>query len=310
MADLNCISSTQVGVSETTECVSSQASMTLLPNGTGLPEGEVDIKEGQIDVETESPETQVLKVVHSHLVEVFSLHVDTLATQLHKEGLVGLRDYSSVVQELPSKKRAMKLLLAVISTVRAVPINFEKFMRVLENYPSFNGIVTTMKQHYKGLLSNCGCPIMTAHIPRINQDWKKGSTVDDRGVNMSGVRRTYEEEATKRDETKERELQLTRQELIHLKQRLEESEKQLEVATFQSKFFQEQVQRAQSQIAKLTSEVVELKQQLPSCGAHCEHYVKNQLLERENEKLDKLRQDHVARIACLNSQLTYLLDSS
>ena len=107
---------------------------------------------------------------------------------------------------------------------------------------------------------------------------------------------------------KEKELRLTRQEVTQLKQRLDENEKQLAISNFQNEFFQEQLRNAQTQIAQLTREVVELKQQMSSCGSQCEHYTKCKLLQKDVEKLEDLRLEHIAKIASLNAQIAYLLE--
>lgn len=281
-----------------------------------------DIQEEQEDVDFDSPETQAVRIVHANLIEVISHQVDELASQLYQEGLIGMNEYSSVVQTMgtPNRKRAIQLLLAVTSMITVVPANFDKFASVLETHQCFCEIAQVMKERHQVLkqqeLSTDTVP--SRGPPLLAQTSKSMSTGEQElqvEFEVLEKRVEYMKEEVKRqiqrvESKKERELCLTRQEVVQLKQRLTEVEKQLAISTFQNKFFQEQLSKAQTQIAQLTKEVINIKQQTPSCGVQCEHYEKYQLLEKETEKLEELRQEHIAKIANLNAQIAYLLETS
>lgn len=310
------IQPTSSSSSEMTNETISTASMTIT-EGENMATG---IQEGQEDVDFDSPETQAVRVVYANLIEVFSHQVDELASKLYQEGLVGMNEYSSVVQTMgfSNRKRAVQLLLAVISMITVVPANFDKFAMVLETHQCFSEIVQIMRDRYQVLkeqelstdiVPSRGPPLLTQRTMSIGEQ-ELQVEFDVLEKRVEHMKKKVERQFQRAEMKKERELDLTRQEVVQLKQRLTEVEKQLAISTFQNEFFQEQLSKAQTQIEQLTREVINLKQQMPSCGVQCEHHTKCQLLEKDTEKLEELRLEHIAKIANLNAQIAYLLESS
>lgn len=298
-----------------------------------------------VDFQIDGPETQAVQLVHTHLVEAITHQVDELASVFYQEKLIGLSEYSSVVETMgmTSRKRAVQLLLAVTSTIRVVSANFDKFVKVLENHHGFGDIVKVMMERYCELkqpqdvikprvklppeppvkneetIVNDSSVLTSLTRPWLSKRLSSTTSIGEEELQieleeiekrLEKMKKGMEKRIKRMEMVKEKELRLTRQEVAELKERLDENEKQLAISNFQSKFFQHQLSTAQIQIAQLTREVVELKQQRPTCASQCEHYMKCRVLEKDNEKLEDLRLEHEAKIANLNAQIAYLLESS
>ena len=275
---------------------------------------EIDDHNETEEVDYESPETQAIRLVYSDLIELFTHQVDQLASEFYQEELLEISEYNTIVEctATSSSKKAMQMLQAAMSKIRVAPSNFDKFVRILESHQTFSEIVQTMKELYKQLkqkdppYERCiGLPRQSSSIVSVGAE-ELQIEIEEIEKRLESVRKGV----GRRKGRKEKELRLTRQEVTQLKQRLDENEKQLAISNFQNQFFQEQLRKAQTQIAQLTREVVELKQQRPSCGSQCEHYAKCKLLQKDNEKLEDLRLEHIAKIANLNAQIAYLLEGS
>ena len=295
-----------------------------LPNGidhTAADTGdtmEIDDRDDTEEVDYESPETLAIRPMYSRLIDLFTHQVDQLASEFYQEGLLETSEYSTIVDCVGKScsKRAIQLLQAAMSKIRVASSNFDTFVRVLESNQTFSEIVQIMKEQYTGKEpiqedSNSPCThcMEDPDIPQPSSNISVGAEelqleIEEIEKRLENVRKGV----GKRKGRKEKELRLTREEVTQLKQRLDESEKQLAISKFQNEFFQEQLRNAQVQVAQLTREVVELKQQKPSCGSQCEHYAKCELLQKDNEKLEDLRVEHIAKIANLNAQIAYLLE--
>ena len=292
-----------------------------LPNGidhTAADTGdtmEIEDHDDTEEVDYESPETLAIRPMYSRLIDLFTHQVDQLASEFYQEGLLETSEYSTIVDCVGKScsKRAIQLLQAAMSKIRVASSNFDTFVRVLESHQTFSEIVRIMKERYTGKEptqedSNLSCT-EDPDIPQPLSNISVGAEelqleIEEIEKRLENVRKGV----GKRKGRKEKELRLTREEVTQLKQRLDESEKQLAISKFQNEFFQEQLRNAQVQVAQLTREVVELKQQKPSCGSQCEHYTKCELLQKDNEKLENLKVEHIAKIANLNAQIAYLLE--
>lgn len=277
---------------------------------------EIDDHNETEEVDYESTETQTIRLVYSSLMELFTHQVDQLAVEFYQEGLLETSEYNTIIEctGTSSSKKAMQLLQAAMSKIRVAPSNFDKFMRVLESHQTFSEIVQTMKELYEQLKQKSPPSPVTERrqLPRQSSSIISVGA-EELQIEIEEIEKRLEsvrKGVGRRKGRKEKELRLTRQEVTQLKQRLDENEKQLAISNFQNEFFQEQLRKAQTQIAQLTREVVELKQQRPSCGSQCEHYAKCKLLQKDNEKLEDLRLEHIAKIANLNAQIAYLLEGS
>ena len=276
---------------------------------------EMDDFDDTEEVDYESPETMAIRPMYSRLIDLFTHQIDQLASEFYQEGLLEISEFSTIVDCVGKScsSRAIQLLQAAMSKIRVASKNFHTFVRVLENHQTFTEIVQIMKERYTGKEpiqddSNSPCT-EDPDIPQPSSNISVGAEelqleIEEIEKRLENVRKGV----GKRKGRKEKELRLTREEVTQLKQRLDDSEKQLAISKFQNEFFQGQLRNAQAQIAQLTREVVELKQQKPSCGSQCEHYAKCELLQKDNEKLEDLRVEHIAKIANLNAQIAYLLE--
>lgn len=276
---------------------------------------EIDDRDETEEVDYESPETLAIRSMFSQLIDVFTHQVDQLASEFYQEGLLEISEYSIIIEctGKSCSKRAIELLQAAMSKIRVAKSNFDTFVRVLKGHQTFSEIVDIMKKRYKKLVQEDSNSSSTedSELPQPSSNISVGA--EELQLEIGEIEKRLEnvrKGVGKRKGRKEKELRLTRQEVTQLKQTLDETEKQLAISKFQNDFFQEQLRKAQAQIAQLTREVVELKQQRPSCGLKCEHYAKCELLQKENEKLEDLRVEHVAKIANLNAQIAYLLEGS
>ena len=303
-----------------TTCIELSNEANLIAADTGGDIMDVDDHSETEEVDYESPETHAIRLIYSYLVEGFVHQVDVLASEFYQEGLIETIDVVGTMGT-PCRKRAIQLLQAVMSMIRVASSNFDKFVRVLESHQCFREIVQIMKERYKELVKkqprqdeqpfeavspNFKCPPLTKQPSSI-----VSVGAEELQIEIDELEKRLEsvgKEVGRRKNRKEKELHLTRQEVTQLKQRLDENEKQLAISNFQNKFFQEQLRIAQTQIAQLMRDVVELKQQTPYCGLQCEHYIKCKLFKKDNEKLEDLRLEHIAKIANLNAQIAYLLE--
>ena len=284
---------------------------------------EVADREGTDEVDYENAESQAIRQVHSYLVDGFTHQVDQLASEFYQEFLIEANEYSRCTCACtPSSKRATDLLQVLTSKIRIDSGNFDKFVNVLENHDSFTSCVQAMRERHRELSEKLKesrqasepvslkftRPVLTkqqSSIASVGSE-ELQIEIDEIEKRLESVRKGV----GRRKGRKDRELQLTRQEVIQLKQRLDQNERQLDMSNFQSKFYQEQLLMAQTQIAQLTREVVELKQQRPPCESQCQHYRRCKLLEKDNEKLENIQLEHLDKIANLNAQIAYLLDRS
>lgn len=273
------------------------------------------------EVDYENPETLAIKPVYAYLAEGFTHQVDQLASEFYQASLLESGEHAGSMGMSDSKK-AKLLLEIVMSKIRLASNNFDKFVKVLDSHQTFSEIVQKIMERYRELIQAQDPSNDPSHSqfpsrrPPLNKQQSSITSVgaEELQIEIEEIEKRLEsvrKGVGRRKGRKERELRLTRQEVTQLKQRLDDNEKQLAISNFQNDFFQEQLRTAQTQIAQLTREVVELKQQTgPSCGAQCEHYAKCKLLQKDNEKLEVLRLEHIAKIANLNAQIAYLLEGS